>query len=54
VRPDEKGATVRDSRITGEIPAESALWSAQLPPHNLENVGASELRAISIELKSAK
>jgi hypothetical protein len=53
-RKPSKGATVGDRRITGKIPAESALWSAPLPPHNLENVGASELRAISIELRSAK
>ena len=53
VRRDGAGATVGDSRIAGKIPPESALWSGPLPPHTLENVGACELRAISVELKSA-
>jgi hypothetical protein len=53
VRRDGEGVTVGDSRITGKMPPESALWSGPLSPHTLENVGASELRVISIELKSA-
>lgn len=29
-----------------------ALHAAPLPPHTLENVGESELRVISVEVKS--
>jgi hypothetical protein len=54
VRRDGEGSIVMDSRITGRIPEQSALWSGPLPPHTLENVGESELRTISVELKSAK
>jgi quercetin dioxygenase-like cupin family protein len=52
VRRDGEGTIVVDSRITGKIPQGSALWSGPLPPHTLENVGESELRVISVELKS--
>jgi quercetin dioxygenase-like cupin family protein len=52
VRRDGEGAVLVDSR-TGGGPAEgSAVWSAPLPPHTLENVGESELRVISVELKN--
>ncbi|MEO8727192.1 MAG: hypothetical protein ABI383_13845 [Acidobacteriaceae bacterium] len=54
VRRDAEGPIMGDSRITGKLLPESALWCGPLPPHTLENVGASELRAISIELKSAE
>jgi hypothetical protein len=46
--------TVVDSRTITKVPPESALWSGPLPPHTLENIGDSELRAISVELKSTK
>jgi hypothetical protein len=53
VRRDGEGSTMVDSRVAGK-PAEAiALWSGPLPPHTLENVGESELRVISVELKSA-
>ena len=52
VRRDGEGAILADSRL-GREPAEGiALWSGPLAPHTLENVGESELRAISVELKS--
>ena len=52
VRRDGAGSILADSRTGGE-PAEGvAVWSAPLPPHTLENVGESELRVISVELKS--
>lgn len=51
VRRDGEGATMVDSRM-GARPAEgTAVWSGALPPHTLENVGESELRVISVELK---
>jgi hypothetical protein len=52
VRRDVSGTTVVDSRLTGRLTEETARWSAPLPPHTLENVGESELRVISVELKS--
>ena len=42
-----------DSRLVGRPSEGIALWSGPLPPHTLENVGDSELRVISVELKSA-
>ena len=33
---------------------EGTIRSEPLPPHTLENVGESELRAISVELKNSK
>lgn len=56
IRRDAEGLTVVDSRtIAKKLPEEeSALWSGPLPPHTLENIGTSELRAISVELKHAK
>jgi quercetin dioxygenase-like cupin family protein len=53
VRRDGKKTIVVDSRITGKILQGSALWSGPLPSHTLENVGESELRTISVELKIA-
>ncbi len=52
VRRDGEGRVVVDSRNIARVPAGSALWSAPLPPHTLENVGESELHAISVELKN--
>lgn len=54
VRRDGEGSTVVDSRITGRVPDGTALWSGPLPPHTLENVGESELRTISVELKGGR
>lgn len=54
VRRDGEGSIVVDSRITGKIAEQSALWSQPLAPHTLENVGETELRAISVELKNGR
>ena len=54
VRRDAEGLTVVDSRTIAKVPPETVLWSGPLPPHTLENVGDSELRAISVELKNTK
>jgi len=51
VRRDGEGRIVVNSRVVGKAPEVSALWSGPLPPHSLENVGPSELRVISVELK---
>jgi hypothetical protein len=54
VRRDAEGKVVADSRAVGELPEGSAVWSGPMAPHTLENVGASELRAISVEVKEQK
>lgn len=51
VRRDAGGATVADSRNIGPIAPETAVWSGPMAPHTLENVGQSELRVVSVELK---
>jgi quercetin dioxygenase-like cupin family protein len=51
VRRDPAGAVVVDSRTGKKLPAGTAVWSTPLEPHTLENVGTSELRAISVEVK---
>ncbi|HZD77097.1 MAG TPA: hypothetical protein VE218_08835 [Acidobacteriaceae bacterium] len=53
VRRDGEGAILHDSRLGGSSAEGIATWSGPLPPHTLENVGKSELRVISVELKSA-
>jgi hypothetical protein len=54
VRRDAEGMVVlvdtRDSNVPRPQPG-TVLWSAALPPHTLENVGLSEIRMISVELK---
>jgi hypothetical protein len=54
VRRDETGAIVagaRDNSGSGAPP--TVVWSEPLPPHSLENVGMTEIRVISVELKQA-
>ena len=51
IRRDAEGLTVIDSRTLPEVPEESAVWSGPLPAHTLENIGNTELRAISVEIK---
>jgi hypothetical protein len=51
IRRDASGTILLDSR-TIEAPAHgTALWSAPIPPHTLQNIGQSDLRVISVELK---
>jgi quercetin dioxygenase-like cupin family protein len=51
VRRDAHGHITMDSLNTAAPPPGTALWSAPLPPHTLENVGDTELRVIAIEQK---
>ena len=51
VRRDGDGTVVADSRAGKKLQEGTALWSGPLAPHTLENVGTSELRAISVEVK---
>lgn len=52
VRRDADGKVLVDTRGR---PAPASLplvvWGEPLPPHTLENVGASELHVVSVELK---
>jgi hypothetical protein len=50
LRYDEDGKLVVDSRVAGDSPP-TVIWSPPLPPHSLRNVGSTEIRVISVELK---
>jgi len=54
VRRDANGKIVVDSRESGKPTGQTALWSWPLPPHTLENVGESERRVISVEMKNRR
>jgi hypothetical protein len=52
VRRDDSGKVIIDSREAVYPPRiPSAVWCEPLSPHSVENVGATELRVLSIELK---
>ncbi len=51
IRRDASGEVVIDSRIGGRAAPPSIVWSEPLAPHSLENVGTTEIRVISVELK---
>jgi hypothetical protein len=51
VRCDTAGTVVLDSRTIGGGSPPSVAWSEALPPHSLENVGETEIRVISVEIK---
>ena len=50
VRRDPEGKVLLDTRITPRKPHQSPL-SEPLIPHSVENVSASEIRLISVEMK---
>jgi hypothetical protein len=52
IRRDTTGSVLLDSRTITRPSEGTAFWSAPLLPHTLENIGASTLRIISVELKS--
>jgi hypothetical protein len=53
VRRDAAGKVVLDSRTVPQLAASpGALWSPPLGPHTLENVGATDLHVIAVELKA--
>jgi hypothetical protein len=55
VRRDDVGTVLLDSREAGALPQPgAALWNGPLSPHTLENVDASEIRVISVELKAGR
>lgn len=53
IRYDVNGNALLDSRTANaEIEIDSVISQPPLPPHSIENVGDSEIRAINIELKN--
>src|SRR3974390_590674 len=55
VRRDETGQLIFDSRHEATPAAvPSVLWCEPLTPHSVENVGETELRVLSIELKHSE
>jgi quercetin dioxygenase-like cupin family protein len=52
VRRDGEGKIVVDSRRISKPTQGGAVWSEPLPAHTLENVGETELRVISVEMKT--
>ena len=52
IRRDQNRNVTLDTRTLASPPA-SIVWSAPLPPHTLENVGTSEIRVITVELKDS-
>lgn len=52
VRRDENGVVLFDSRESESKPSPGqAFWSGPLQPHFVTNVGDSDIRIISVELK---
>ena len=52
VRFDGEGKTTLDSRSSGVmVDPGSAMWLPPLEPHAVQNVGATEVRAIVVEIK---
>jgi len=53
VRRDGEGGLLTDTRAAGAPPARgSAVWTAPMPPHTVENVGDSEIHLLNVELKN--
>jgi hypothetical protein len=52
IRRDSEGRILLDTRITPpQTPPPSAHWSPSLLPHSVENVGKTEIRVVSVEIK---
>lgn len=52
VRHDPEGKVLVDSRgMTAKPTPGSALWSAPLPPHYVQNVGQTSLHILAVEIK---
>ena len=52
VRYDDTGKVLFDSRGSADNPTPGqALWSGPLQPHYVTNVGDTDIRVISVELK---
>ena len=54
VRRDQHGNVLLDTRQASGSPRNpAAQWIDPLPPHTVENVGESEIRILTVELKEA-
>lgn len=52
IRYDADGKVIFDSRnSSANIEKETAVWSPPLTPHFVKNIGDTEIRVISVELK---
>ena len=52
VRRDERGVVTFDSRTaTQGLKAGAAVWAEPMGPHTLENVGATPIHIVSVEVK---
>ena len=52
LRKDGEGNVLLDTRESRSLPAAgTAFWSLPLEPHSVTNVGASDIRVISVEIK---
>ena len=54
IRRDREGKIVVDSRNISKPAQGSAAWSQPLTAHTLENVGVTEMRVISVEMKTLR
>ena len=55
IRRDPEGRILLDTRAMPpqtESPPPSTHWSPPLPPHSVENVGKTEIRVVSVEIKN--
>lgn len=54
IRRDNTGAVTFDSRQTDRPPTVgAAAWAPPIGPHTLENIGATTIHVVSVELKTA-
>jgi hypothetical protein len=54
VRRDDEGRVLSDTRTRDALPESGAtFWISARPPHSVENVDASEIRLLNVELKRA-
>src|SRR5260221_5570377 len=51
LRRDEHGIVLVDSRERPAPALGSGLWLDPLPPHSVENIGATDLHIVAIEVK---
>jgi len=52
IRRDGEGKLLLDTRVTPfPTPRPAAEWLPPLPPHSVENVGTTDIRLFSVELK---
>lgn len=52
VRYDDQGSVLLDSRTVPALQnSPFVFWSEPLAPHSLQNVGAADLRVITVEVK---